>query len=213
MIVTIFGATGMVGKQLLIHALAKGWTVRAFGRNVEHLIDDSLRKENLVAAKGYVFDAADVYKAIAGADGVLSAIGGAYDGTDKARSLGMKNIVAQMQKAGVKRIVALGGLGVLAGEDGAYRMDHPDYPPEYLPVGLEHKQAYLYLQDSGLDWTFVCAPDILPGEADNQYEAAAEMPGPTNRITAGNLALFMVEALEKNTFRHKRAGLGNLPNP
>ena len=44
-------------------------------------------------------------------DAVLEgAIGGA-DGADKARSLGIKNIIAQMEKTGLKRIIALGGFG------------------------------------------------------------------------------------------------------
>ena len=34
MTITIFGATGMVGKQLVQQALFKGYTVKAFGRNV-----------------------------------------------------------------------------------------------------------------------------------------------------------------------------------
>ena len=34
MTITIFGATGMVGKQLVQQALFKGHTVKAFGRNV-----------------------------------------------------------------------------------------------------------------------------------------------------------------------------------
>ena len=47
----------------------------------------------------------DVYK--------RQVIGGAMDGTDKSRSLGMKNIVQQMQRAGVDRIISVGGLGIL----------------------------------------------------------------------------------------------------
>ena len=68
--------------------------------------------------KGYVFDEQDVFEAINGSDAVISVLGGAFDGSDKTRSLGMKNIVKQMEKAGVKRIVAIGGPGVLnAGEN------------------------------------------------------------------------------------------------
>lgn len=209
MTVTIFGATGMVGKQLITHSLAKGWQVRAFGRNVESIIDQDLRNDQFLAIKGYVFDEHDVRHAIAGADAVLSALGGAFDGSDKARSLGIKNIIGQMLATGVQRIVALGGLGVLPDAEGKFRLESPDYPKQYLPVGLEHKQAYLYLENAPLQWTFVCAPDILPADADGKFGVAAEQPGPSFAINAGNLAQFMVEELERNQYVHHRVGIGN----
>lgn len=209
MTVTIFGATGMVGKQLITHSLAKGWKVRAFGRNVESLIDKDLQSGEFEAIKGYVLDEHDVRHAIAGSNAVLSALGGAFDGTDKTRSLGIKNIIGQMLATSVQRIVALGGLGVLPNAEGKFLLDNPDYPKQYLPVGLEHKQAYLYLENAPLQWTFVCAPDILPADADGKFGVTAEHPGPSFAINAGNLAQFMVEELERNQFIHHRVGIGN----
>lgn len=207
MTVTIFGATGQVGKQLVTHALAKGWNVKAFGRNTEQLIDRE--NDQFHTIKGYVLNAGDVEKAIKGSDAVLSALGGAFDGTDKSRSLGIKNIVAGMQKNGVRRIVALGGLGILPTANGGYRMDASDYPAEYVPVGLEHKQAYIHLKESGLDWTFVCSPDIVQNDADNQFAVKAEEPTGNYEISTGNLALFMVQELEREEFKQQRVGISN----
>lgn len=206
--VVIFGATGQVGRQLVIHALAKGWKVVAFGRNAEALIDRE--NEQFKAFKGYVLSVDDVAKALEGADAVLSALGGSFDGTDKSRSVGIKNIAAGMKKHGVRRLVALGGLGVLPTPDGGYLMDGEDYPTEYLPVGNEHRQAYLNLQASGLDWTFVCSPNIIDKDADNAFEVEAEAPAGAGEISTGNLALFMVEELERNEYVGKRVGIGNL---
>jgi putative NADH-flavin reductase len=114
-----------------------------------------------------------------------------------------------MLATGVQRIVALGGLGVLPDAEGKFRLESPDYPQQYLPVGLEHKQAYLYLRDAPVQWTFVCAPDILPADADGKFAVAAEQPGPSFAINAGNLAQFMVEELERNQFVQQRVGIGN----
>ena len=69
--ITVFGATGMVGKRVVAQALAKGFSVNAFGRNVEDLIDKDNRDEHLSAIKGYVFDETDVYKAVKNADAVI----------------------------------------------------------------------------------------------------------------------------------------------
>src|SRR6476620_6363177 len=113
--VIVFGATGMVGRQLVQQALFMDKRVKAFGRNVftSDLPDD----EKLELVQGALFDAGEVYNAIKACDAVLSAIGGGFDGNDKTRTLGMKNIIAQMKKAGVKRIIAIGGLGVLNAPD------------------------------------------------------------------------------------------------
>ncbi len=209
MTVTIFGATGTVGKQLITHCLAKGWLVKAFGRNVEAMLDADERQENFTAIKGYIFDTKEVAHALQGSDAVLSSLGGAFDGTDKARSLGMKNIIEQMQACGLKRIVALGGLGVLQNEDGVFGVDTPEYPAEYKPVGFEHKQAYLYLLHSPLDWTFICSPDIQNADANGKFIARSETPAPGNKINAGNLALFMAEELVKNEYVKQRVGISN----
>ncbi len=208
---TIFGATGMVGKHIVRHAMASGNYVKAFGRNVESLIDEDLRNENFKAIKGYVFDENDVFDAIKGSDAVLSTLGGSFDGTDKTRSLGIKNIIIQMEKAGVQRIVALGGMGILNADDNTLLIDKPSYPKEYLPVGKEHLQAYLYLKNSNLDWTIVGSPDLVDAEATGEYITAADRPPTPNKgkINAGDLALFMVSEITKNQYINYRVGISN----
>ncbi len=210
MIVTIFGATGMVGKQLMVHAFSRGWQVRAFGRQVINLIDKGLRDDNFTAIKGYVFDAKEVGIAVKGSDAILSALGGKMDGSDTTRSLGMKNIITQMEKQGPKRIVAVGGLGVLSSSfhDGPI-FEQKGFPEEYKPVSKEHFKAYEYLVASDLDWTFFCSPDILDQEADGQFEQVSEAPAASNEIYAGNLALAMIDAVEKGSFIKQRVGIGN----
>jgi len=214
MTITVFGATGQVGKQIVSQALALGYTVRAFGRSIESLIDKDAANENLVAIKGYVFDATDVYEAVKGTDAVLSALGGAFDGTDHTRSLGMKNIIAQMKKAGVKRIVALGGMGILnaAEQDGELLIEQADYPEEYKPVGLEHLAAFRALEASDLVWTFVCSPDILDQPGNRQYISAANYPPKPNhyQIAAGDLADCMLQCVRKQQYLQERVGISRL---
>jgi uncharacterized protein len=210
MIITVFGATGMVGREIVKQALWQGHTVRAYGRNVHELIADEERHENLHLFKGGVFDKADVKKAVAGAGAVLSALGGAFDGTDKARSLGIKTITEAMKETGVQRIAAVGGMGVLDDGAGGYILDGENYPPQYLPVGREHVKAFEYLRDSGLQWTFFCPPDILPQPATGQYHTAVNVP-PAGKfqITAGDLAAALVKAVTNGEFTGVRVGISN----
>ena len=123
MIVTVFGATGRVGKYIVRMALAKGYNVKAFGRNIESLIDADFNNDKLETIKGFVFDKTDVLKAVSGSDVIFSALGGGIDGSDKTRSLGIKNITEQMLKAGVKRILAVGGMGSLKDDEYEYRFN------------------------------------------------------------------------------------------
>ena len=212
MVITVFGATGQAGKRIVSMALAKGYTVRAFGRNVEGLIDKDLADENFEAIKGYVFDEAEVFEAVKGADAVLSALGGGRGGNDKTRSLGIKNIIAQMQKVAVKRIINIGGMGILKSDAHEYIMSRPGYPPVFLPVTKEHLQAYLYLKDSELDWTIVCPPDILDKDADGRYITNADYPPSTgiNKVAAGNIADFMLKELTERRYLQKRVGISDI---
>lgn len=209
MILTIFGATGQTGKQLVKQALHNGHSVKAFGRNVytASLPDD--KKLELITGK--LFDEDEVQQAIIGSDAILSVIGGAFDGSDKSRSLGMKNIVAQMKKAGVDRIIALGGKGILDDGNGDLIMEAPSYPRQYIPVGSEHFKAYEILKSSGLRWTFVGAPDLIDAEPTGSFHTSAEVaPTPdNNKISTGDLALFMLKELSKNEFVGKRVGISN----
>jgi putative NADH-flavin reductase len=209
MTVTIFGATGMVGMELVKQALYKDFTVKAFGRNV--FTTNFPRNENLHLVQGALFDEEQVRHAVRGSDAVLSALGGAFDGTDRSRSLGMKNIVEQMQKENLQRIIAVGGMGLLDAPGGGILMDEKDYPPEFLPVGREHLKAYEYLKNSSLDWTFVCAPNLINAEVTGIYETAANV-NPQNskfRINIGDLAMFMLAELHKNDYIRKRVGISN----
>jgi uncharacterized protein len=205
----IFGATGMVGKQLVKQALLKGHHVKAFGRNV--FTELNMEEKNLELIKGALFDEGEVSNAIKGCNAVLSALGGGFDGNDKTRTLGIKNIIAQMKKNNVKRIVAIGGLGVLNFDEEALLLDREDYPKEYLPVGLEHKKAYEYLKESDLDWTFVCPPNIIDHEVTGSFITKANYaPEPNNnKIYAGDLAMFMLNELGKNEYVKHRVGISN----
>lgn len=205
----IFGATGLVGKQLVQQALFKGHHVKAFGRNV--FTTDFLEKEKLELVQGALFDENEVYNAIKGCDAVLSALGGGFDGNDKSRSLGIKNIINQMKKANVKRIIAVGGMGVLNADEATLLIDKDEYPAEYIPVGKEHQKAWEFLEQSGLDWTFVCPPNIVNEGPTGSFITSADFPPSPNKnqINAGDLAMCMLNELEKNEYIDHRVGISN----
>ncbi|MFN3301285.1 MAG: NAD(P)-dependent oxidoreductase [Sediminibacterium sp.] len=209
--ITVFGATGQVGKRIVQQALNKGFFVTAFGRNVDSLIDQDNLNEHLTAQKGYLFDEKDVAKAIDKADIIISVLGGASDGSDKTRSLGLKQIITQMQKKGKKRIIALGGMGVLNAEDNTLLLHAEDYPNEYFAVGMEHLKAFELLLESNLDWTFFCPADIHDKDETGIFITSINYaPDPNHfRINAGDLAMAMLKAGTNQEYIQQRVGISN----
>ncbi len=209
MIITVFGATGMVGKQVVHQALAKSYKVIAFGRDIKEWIDADLANENFTAIKGYVFDSSDVEKAIKPANAIVSCLGGNIDGTDKTRSRGIKTIIAAMQKLGKQRIVGIGGMGVLQANEEKLILEMEDYPKEYEAVGLEHLQAYKYLQSSNLAYTFICPPNIINKPATENYLTQKNYHPSNNNyeIAAGDIAHFILKCIENELFVGDRVGI------
>lgn len=104
--ITIFGATGRVGNEVLQCALAEGHEVKVLIRSLDKLpVHPNLQK-----IKGDVKNFEDTVQAIEQADAVISAIG-----TDKTTTLsdGVPNIIRAMEQLNVKRIVTIGTAGIL----------------------------------------------------------------------------------------------------
>lgn len=205
--IVIFGATGMVGTQLIKQALYNGHNVRAFGRNV--FTADLPKNDQLELIQGALFDQQQVYDAIRGTDAVICSLGGDSTGSDITRSLGIKNIITQMQKADVPRIVALGEMSILNADNDTLIMDQPNFPAKLLPISREHLKAYQYLKASLLNWTMVCPPEIIDSEATGNFITSfdyAPIPD-SNNISSADLALFMLSELNKNEFIKQRVGI------
>jgi len=116
-----------------------------------------------------------------------------------------------MKKEKVQRIIAVGGMGVLNADEITLIVDTENYPKEMIPVSKEHQQVYEYLKESGLNFTFVCPPAIIDHEATGAFTTNADyLPEINNNtINAGDLALFMLNELEKNEYVKQKVGISN----
>ena len=125
--IVVFGAAGRTGKMVVAYALEAGHQVTAFVRNNGLEINHP----NLTTIKGDVYNQSQVEQAIAGQEVVISTLG-TNDITGDAVNLmsdAMKLFVDAMQKHGIKRVLAVGGLGVLQMNETMQLLDKPDYPP------------------------------------------------------------------------------------
>lgn len=142
--IAIIGATGRAGSQLLEEALRRGHTVTAIARNTDKI---GVRP-GVTAKQVDALDAQALEQAIRGNDVVISA---AHFAT-----LPPEAVINPVKKAGVKRLLVVGGAGSLLLPGGSRVIDSPGFPEEYK---AEASAGSVFLdtlrQEKDLDWTFL----------------------------------------------------------
>jgi len=142
--IAIIGATGRAGSQLLEEALRRGHTVTAIARNTDKI---GVRP-GVIAKQVDALDAQALEQAIRGNDVVISA---AHFATLPAEA-----VINPVKKAGVKRLLVVGGAGSLLLSGGSRVIDSPGFPEEYK---AEASAGSVFLdtlrQEKALDWTFL----------------------------------------------------------
>jgi uncharacterized protein len=142
--IAIIGATGKVGSQLLAEALRRGHTVTGIARNVSSLEG----RDGVLGRSVDVLDAGALAEVVAGHDAVFSS---AHFGGIPASA-----IVGPVKKAGVGRLLVVGGAGSLYAAPGMRVIDTPNFPSAYkaeAEAGAAFLEALRAERD--LDWTFV----------------------------------------------------------
>jgi putative NADH-flavin reductase len=202
---TIFGATGRVGRRLLEYASREGHAVRALVRDPARL-PAGLGGQ---VVTGDVTDPDAVLAAMSGAEAVLSALGGAgLANPGTILSQGMRTITAAMKRSGLSRVLAVAGSGVLDHPGGGLRAEAPDFPPIFAAITREHLGTWEALRVSQLDWTLVCCPDLVNGELTRRYRVAADLlPEGGTSISVEDTAAFMLQQVSLTPFVRRRVGI------
>jgi putative NADH-flavin reductase len=203
----VFGATGRVGRRILEYAARDGHRVTALVRDPARLAGSGVAH----TVSGDVTDPMAVRATIEGTDAVLSALGGAgLANPGKTLSEGMRVIVQEMTRAGVSRILAVAGSGVLDGSDGRLRSEAPGFPQIYAAITREHLGTWNALKSSQLHWTLVCCPDLVEGELTGSYRVSPDtLPKGGRSISVEDTADFMLRQIGMPTYVGKRVGIAD----
>jgi len=202
--ILLFGGTGSLGRHLLGQLLAAGHKVAVFARTPAKI---TLTHPNVSVLQGDLLDERDVFDALEGRDAVINAVGGAFDST--VRSEGLRNILLAMNRHGVRRILSVGGPGILDAGDGMV-YERPSFPPMLVPVTEEHRRGYEQLLASGTDWTLVCPPMMKEGPATSKYRVQADVPLSGGwEMPLADVAAFMVRELRQGKFIGKRVAIAS----
>jgi len=212
---TIFAATGGIGRQLLEQAVAAGHDVTAVVRDPKKL-SGGVR---IVTADLAAPDPSALEAAVEGADAVLSGLGARSASETGVASQGTRAIVQAMKATGVRRIVV-----VSAAPIGTVPSPGRPTPPKYDPGDgffMRHlfspltkaafRKTYAdlalmedVLRDSGLDWTIVRPPRLTNKPLTGTYRTAV---GQNLRrgflISRADVAQLMLRVLEQpETIKH-----------
>ena len=206
--VTVFGATGNSGRRVVAAALAAGHAVSVLVRDPARLADaDGLR-----VVAGDITDEAAVEQAVAGSEGVIWAVGPSSNTPDQPLlfETAARTLVAAMQRAGARRLVALSGAGVtVPGETKplAHRLASVFVGLMVRHVVDAKQREYAVFAASGLDWTLVRPPRVVDGPPSGQRRAGDRPAGA--RVTSADLAEFMVEQLTDITYLGRAPYVGS----
>ncbi|WP_376710073.1 NAD(P)-dependent oxidoreductase [Pseudochrobactrum lubricantis] len=205
--IAIIGASGYVGTALLNEAVKRGHQASALVRHPEKITANA----NVTAVKVDVLDTDGLAALLKGHDLVISAYNPGWQEADirNIHIKGSKSITEAVKKAGIKRLIAVGGAGSLE-INGAQLVDSPEFPAEYKEGALGARQALNDLKtENELDWSFV-SPAILlvPGEATGTFRLGTDSPvfddKGESKITVGDLAVAILDEAEQGKHIRQR---------
>jgi len=161
--VALIGASGNVGSRILIELLNRGHEVTGIVRHTEKLP----RNDRLTAKRGDINDEARLAQLLGGHDAVISAV--RFQSTDA------QSLIEAVKRAGIKRLLVVGGAGSLEVAPGQFLKDSPDFPAVARPTANAQAETLVMYRASPITWTFFCpSRTIQPGRRTGKYRRGGD---------------------------------------
>ncbi len=211
--VALIGASGFVGTQVLKELLSRGHQVTAIVRNPEKIKE---KNDGLMVKKGDVMNVDETADLLKGNDMVISAYNAGWQNPNIYDDFIAASIEIQeaTKKAGVKRLLSVGGAGSLEVAPGVQLVDTPEFPAEWKKGALAARDYLNILkEEKELDWTFLSPAIMLhPGTRTGAYRTGTDQPvfdaNGKCEISVEDLAVAIVDELEHKKFAGKRFTVG-----
>jgi hypothetical protein len=182
--IVVFGATGNVGRRIVAEALRRGHEVVGVVRDPDAAVSAISPRPN---SRGLP----------------------APRLADNARAL-----IEGLRKAGVKRVVFIGGASSLEVAPGEQLLDQPGFPGAYKAEAEEGRDALRIWRGEadGLEWTYLSpAAEIGPGERTGRYRTTDDRllldASGKSFITYEDLAAAVLDELEQPKHVGRRFGV------
>ncbi|MFF8322837.1 NAD(P)-dependent oxidoreductase [Streptomyces bobili] len=193
--ILLFGATGMIGSRIAAEAGERGHEVTGATRS---------GKDGTLAADAS--DAGTVARLAAGRDAVVLAVSpprGGIEATESLLEVG-RGVLDGVRRAGVRRLVVVGGAGILEVSPGVRVVDTPGFPEDALPPVRAQVALFELVRDNAddLEWTYLSPPAVItPGERTGTYRTGdhrllSDAEG-NSHISAEDYAVALVDELQR----------------
>ena len=204
--VLLAGAAGNIGSAIGAELLRRGHDVVGITRSGK--APEGL---DMPVVAGDVTDAATLAKSSAGVDAVISAVGPGHGEVVGNPYLAAQEALTQaLRKAGVTRLIVVGGAGSLQDAAGQRLVDSPDFPAAWKADSLRQAEALdAYRQVHDLDWTYVSPAALIgPGERTGAYRLGGDQlvvdEQGESRISYADYAVAVVDELERGDALRRR---------
>lgn len=201
--ITIVGATGPTGQQIVQQALAQGHEVTALVRSPEKF---EMQHDRLHVLKGDVLNLDSLQAAMSDRQAVVSSLGSKLSFKPMTLlSEGTKNLVRAMQQNGMRRFVCITGMG--AGDSkghGGFVYDKLILPLLLKEIYKDKDRQEAVIRNSNLDWIIVRPAQLTNGVATGNYRVFTDL----NNVTAGKIsradtAGFVLKQLSDDRYLHQ----------
>jgi len=212
--IVLIGASGFVGSAILNEALERGHNVIAVVRHPDRIktVHQRLTVKQTDASSAY--NVAEVCK---GADAVISSYNPGWKNPEIARETKMvyKAIIEGVKKAGVKRLLVVGGAASLFVSPGKRLMDAGIIPESFQPAVRALADVYLIdlKAENSIDWVFFSPAGIIePGLRTGKFrlgkdDLVVDEKG-ESKISVQDYAVAMIDELEKPAHHRERFTIG-----
>jgi len=205
--IVVFGAGGQSARAFIQEATGRGHQVTGVVRDPGRYTD-----LDVPLVRGDAADADAVAEVAAGHDVALSAVNIPADGPESFYVDVTKALLDGLAKAGVGRLLVVGGAGSLEVAPGSRLMDLPDFPAEYRESAHAHSLSLALLRevDSPVDWVYVSPGAYFDpaGQRTGSYRIGADQlltnPDGNSRISYADYAIGLVDEIETPRFHHTR---------
>ena len=206
--VSLYGATGNIGKRIVAELLSRGHKVVATTRNAS-----KMQPSREIAV--HQDDLSNVVKTgeiIKGSDAVVSAYAPPPDHTDEIMRV-TRLLIQAVKQTGVPRLVMVGGAASLEVAPGVTLLDSGQLPDEWKEIATSHAKALETLKSSDIDWTsFSPAAFIEPGMRTGKFRLGKDQlvvdEKGQSRISMEDFAVALVDELERPSHRKERFTIG-----
>jgi len=206
--VAVLGGTGKSGKYLVKLLLNQGFHLKLLLRNPENF---QIKSPLIEVVKGDARAYESVQLLADGCQAILSMLG-QPKGEPTIYSQATENVIHAMKHFGIERYILTTGLNVDTPFDkkGIKTKMATEWMYEHYPkTTLDKQYEFEVLSNSDINWTLVRLPMIEQTDLRSKILVSLE-DCPSNKISATDLAYFVVEQLAEDEYSRKAPFIANV---